>query len=315
MINRLVVLVGGIASVGLALGTAGWETIAVAHPSGSGRRGRLEFRHDAPAASNAGDLVDVAGAGTNPAPVDQPPTAIKPPKPEPKPEPKPVPKAEPDIVSVTDVDLAVVENAFLPDFKVANSIRIHLDPEGVIYWTTAKKQTELSGQKILFKNLGGNSSRAFVIVPDKFTSWQYVKDTLATADNASVQRVYLGVADIENTKTLRLLRVMPASPSAEPAEGDFVISIKNDDGDTPVIEIDGKTLESFPIDLALAWSAYKKAHPDADTTYSPNTNVNVAPHRFTQSSHVAQVIGVLRGLGIEAERFVGSTTYAGRKPR
>ncbi len=320
--NRMLTLVGGLAAVGAAYATAGWPAVPVAHGGDANRRGRAPFAHaqvapalpDADAAAIAQAAADAvadaaAADATAQAAVEAAAAAAAATQPEPA-----APPPEPDIVSITDVTLSVVENSILPPFKVQGTVRLQLDMEGIIYWVTARNRTEMDSQRQVFKNIGSaaNRDRPLLILPDEFTNWQYVKDLLATADRAGTASVYLGVADIENKTTLRLLQILPSAPSDTANDGDFVIHVKEGDG-CPAVQINGEDIETFPDDLNRAWGAGKKAHPDADTSFSPNSPVVLDAHRFTPAGYVAQVIGVLRGLGIECERFVGSTTYAGRK--
>ena len=321
MISRVKTIFGGVVAIGLAIGTADWKSAYVGGgPGDHHRRGRGAYSEQM-AALPAGQLpdVDIAPPPTQPAtaleavpdaPSTQPETPVLPETPV-----APgAPPAEPDIVSITDVALAVVDNSTLPMFKVSNTVRLHVDMEGLIYWVTASNRTEMNTQSHLFRNIGSttNRDRPLLIVSDEFTNWQYVKDTLATADKVGTQEVYLGVADIENKTTLRLLRVMPSPPSDEAREGDFVIRVSEGEGG-PAVEVNGEQIETFPIDLALAWGEWRKENPDADVSLSPNCKVVLDAHRFTPTGYVARVVGVLRGLGIEAERFVGSTSYAGRQ--
>ncbi len=323
--SRVTALFCGAAAVGLAFATADWKCIPVSG-SYSTRLGRVEAPHvPAPAASLPADgaALDPASGGgvasgdpaTLPVRSGGEPATGRPPTPDPKTvEPPPAPPArEPDRIEIDDVTLCVADNCDLPDFPVSGAVRLQLTSEGELFWVTSAKSTALPNRESVLSSVRRAADRPVLLIADADTAWQYLKDAFDVADNAGADRIYLGVASAAEPKILRVLRLW-ASPTTQGGDGDFVVHLSGDDA-TPEITIGDTDLESFPADLAIAWNEWRGAHPAAQYASAASSNVVLDIHRFTSMRNVAAVLGVLRGLGVGAERYTAVEAYAGRKRR
>ncbi len=303
--NRMLVILGGLASCGAAYISAGIAPATVRDLPSTGNRGRVEFElvrsmptdvdlnvagvPDPSAVDPAAvDLAPEAGAGTDPTPEAAPDPVAQPDL-----EPKPI-----EILVVDDVRLCQADNGKRED--LGRFVHLQLDIEGIPFWVTSKTRNEVDSQRKLKKKLDVMYGSPLVIVPDQETLWQEVSKTLDTAYGAAVKQCFLGVCTKAKPTELLTLTLSIAPPDAGLPEGDhFVIAMKDGKPTT----VNGVEIGTDPSDLAQAWYAWKGDHPDADPSDVGTSPVIMNIHRFTPLEQVAPVIGVLRGLGVAAERY------------
>jgi hypothetical protein len=293
---KLTVIVAVVAAVGMAWFTKDWERPTPVRIHERGRR----FLASGP--PNGKPSIDNSVA-PDPEPVaadrapDRAPVA-----PPPRPKPKPI-----ELKTVTDISLCEVDKALDPEFR--RSCEIHVDMEGALSWHAGGKTVELQSFKSLRSGLDQKSGVPDVIfAPDKMTNWQELRFMVLNAQKTGRGQFWLGVAKTGEPTKLRVLSMeMPDSEGTElPAEdAQFKVFVKEGQGGKMYVEVQGKEIADFPVDLALAWADWKKAHPDADTFDPSETPVVLEAHRFTPCYMVANVIDVLRGLGIECQHFTG----------
>ena len=326
--TRSIALLGTVAAVTLAFvlppvldGAAGASGHDHAGPWMT-RRGRVERRGLGGPGFDPADPMALGGAGTaaadpaaagsstpgsggsNAAPPPVAADQAKPPKPD-------VQKFEP--ITVDDIEMCVVDRAEEPAFT-GRYARIHLNEEGELFWVSSKGPNPVDSPRILKLKLDKAFVDNLIVVPHKWTQWQYVKTAFDTAYSGAVQNVMLGVATADAPKTLKVIPIKVASRNAPLPETAF--RIKGKKGKPGIaLEVDGTAIETFPTELAIAWGNWRKEHPDADTSTTGTTPVVLDCHPFTEMEQVAPVFEVLRGLGIEAERHVSEKGGFGNRRR
>lgn len=311
--NKAIVLLGTLAAVG-----AGWAAQEHVFTEVPPPRTRLrgDFRHGG-GGSSVAPSAGVPGAPAVPAPVaPAAPGAVKPAAPTapvaapPKVEP---PKPPAPIRRVTDPVLAIVANSVeVPAGKVRE---VHVDIENLMTRPDAKGKTEYKDFKHLGADLRANEGAAFVIVADAQVPWRQVRDMLVAGQNNYATNAFLGVARKDDPTLLRCLPITQTARSDDPlpAGATFQVKIESKEG-APVVSVDGRKLETFPSDLALAWSDWKKAHPDlADTSDPATTHVVLDVPKSARVGVVVQVFDVLRGIGIRSERLTGDAAFRAMK--
>ncbi len=336
--NRALVLIGALASAGLAVFTAESEANWIAPPGGNHHQlGRSEWRvqRGATAVAPGGGVVDCfdpnnpfGGAdnigGTVPTPANSGPDEGKgPPQmngdastaaaggpenpsttaPE---EDKPVPKQR-DLIEVRDFEMCMVTQAW--DDNFGRHIRVHLDEEGVIWWMGTDKKTEIPSSAILRRNLDANFGSALIIVPHHWTNWQEVQEAIAAAGKSDVEDCFIGVATKVAPTVLKTIRVKPATADFPAPDAPFQIQVKGVDesGGAPIVTINEvKAGKDYATDIAIAWSTYRREQGAVDTSTVAATPVILDIHRFTPMHQAAQVLVVLREIGIQAERYTGA---------
>jgi biopolymer transport protein ExbD len=229
-------------------------------------------------------------------------------KPAPAPEPAKVPAPPPVAVRtrvVKDVKLAFATNA--KDYALKSPREVHVDLENSMTWYGDDGKTmAYKDLKHLGTDLRGKTGPQLVIVAATEVPWQQICLMIEQAQNNYAPAVHLGVARKEEPETLRVLPIPQCERSDEPLpEGKTFRMLLESKSGEPVISLDGRKLAAFPADLAAAWNEWKKANSDlADTTTPEKTRVILEAPRGASVEHVIRVIDVLRGLGIQSERYV-----------
>ncbi len=289
-------------SAGAAFATAGWESPQMIRirpdPRMRGSRPTVE------SAATDADPTAVDPAAADPGAGDPEPTA---------PDPKPVEVEIPDRV-IENVNLCVVDNGVkLTEKRWA---QIHIGGEGELTWNTATKTVEIPSDNQFNKMVRERDGQPLVLVPDRFTNWERLRKITDIGNMAGWDMVYFGVAEDDAPKVLRFLpHRMHADVYDKLEEGQphFIVNVDVDPEDTStypekaVFTVNGKKIETFPVDLAIAWTEWKAANPEAAamTTEAKTSRVVIDAHKFTPAHMVLSAIDVFRGLGIEAERCLG----------
>ena len=311
MINKAVVVLGTLVAVGAGWASSPCRGTRWTPPASGSVRGN--FRSGGGAPATVADLGSSAPAADGSPPSDAGKPAVAKPDPSkpavktPPVEAPAAPQVAPKFRKISDVKLPVVQNSkelVLPKYR-----EIHVDPENTMTWYGDKGQSlALEGFKHLGDDLRKNGGSAFVIVADVDVPWQQIRFMLQTGQNNYAANSFLGVARKEEADILRLLPLRQCERSDElMPEGDlFKILVESKSG-APVVSVDGKKIAAFPSDLAMAWNDWKAAHKDlADTSVPEKTRVLLEARNGASIGHVAQVIDVLRGIGIQTERLVGT---------
>jgi biopolymer transport protein ExbD len=307
MIPKALVFVGMLAAAG-----AGWASAEFldAGPKSPAVRIRGGFR-------TGGDLVVRLPADAPVVPATVGPGTVKPGAAPAKPGPEAAkPAAEPPKVPaapaipvrtrvVKDIKLPLAANA--REYALKSPREVHVDLENTMTWYGDEGRTMVyKDLKHLSTDLRGKNDPQLVIVAAPEVPWQQICLMVEQAQNSSAPSVHLGVAAKDAPETLRVLPILQCARSDEPLpEGkSFRILLESKSG-PPALSIDGRKIDAFPADLAAAWNEWRKANPDlADTSVPEKTRVVLEASRGAAVAHVVEVIDVLRGLGIQTERYV-----------
>lgn len=232
------------------------------------------------------------------------PAAPSPAKPEPpKTEvPKPV-----RVRTIDDVTLPVAANG--RDLTLPKASEIHVDVEGAMSWHGGGDVRAMKTFKMLGEGLRQRSNDPLVLVADAQTPWQTIRYALLCAQDNYVSDAYLGVASAKDPKTLRILpiRQTPRSDDPPPTGDVFAVAVKAAADGVPEVTVDGKALQDPAKELPAAWTAWRKAHPALAETKDPEkTKVVLEAPRSTPVATVVAVLDLMRGAGIETERYAGT---------
>lgn len=300
--NPVLVVLAALLAVGLGYVTA---DSASTQPR---NRLRGEWRS---ASLNGETSVDVDGADV--ASVDGDPESGDVTDPETADPETPVEPETPDIVIEIDDELetgwplVTVDKAEKLDTLLIN--RIHVGYDNERSWHGGDKAETIESNGHLKKMALQRNDRPFVVVGNKDTLWFSVRDLIQQLErSAYVQDIRLGVQTADEPKVLKLLR-FPQSGSASlplPEGADvFRVGVEGEEGEDPVYSVNGKTLETFPMDLAMAWNDHKSKFStvEASVTNHDDSKVVLDGDRDALYRHVVAAIEVLRNLGIEAIRI------------
>lgn len=300
MISRSVVVIAFLGSLGAAFVTKDWECPP-------GRRLHVQGRRFLQQQGAGGPEAGIAPEVPQPAPT--PDVTPEPAKAPDSPAPEPAPR---ELRSIADVELCPAENGAEPAFT--RSCEIHIGPDGELSWHAGGKSTDLDSLGALTSGLKQRSEVAdVVLVPDRLAPWIWVRYAIVTAQKLERGTFWIGVGSEDEPQKLRVLPLpqVGATGQTPPTENVFVVRADEADG-ADVYTVNGVTVESFPFDLASAWSEWKKAHPDADTSTPDVTPVLLENSRDVGCRTVVRLLDVLTKLGIQSVQLSGDL---GRMPR
>jgi hypothetical protein len=313
MINRAIVLFGAVGALAAAWATNeyvddGSRPVPTYRLRGDFRLGgRARPAEPAPVPAPEAVAKGVKPAAQPAAPGTKP-EAAKPAAAKPAATP-PVPAGPPKPRQIADVKLPVAAHA--ADLTFARFHEVHVDRENMMSrHAEGAKPAPYDDFKQLGADLRKDRDLPYVIVADADVPWRQVRDMLQRGQDNYVPNAYLGVAKAGEPDVLRVLPMPQTerSDAAMPAGDTFHIVLESKEGPAPRVTAGGKLVASFPTDLAEAWNAWRKAHPDlADTSVPEKTRVVLESPRSASVAHVLLVLDVLRGLGIQSERLAGGS--------
>jgi biopolymer transport protein ExbD len=303
VISRLVVAIAFLGSLGAAFATKDWE-----RPEG--RRVHVQGRRFLQRSAGLPHFDGVAP------PLEQP--TAEPAKAKPVVEPGPVKPKTQDapapiaLRAIEDIELCPAENGVEPEFR--RSCEVHFGPDGELSWHDADKGGELESLRALGQSLNQRTDvQDVVLVPDRLTPWIWVRYAIVTAQKNERGTFWIGVGSADEPQRLRVLP-LPQVASGDhkpPTEDVFLIHVDEVEGGG-AFNVNGESIESFPFDLASAWTTWKKAHAGADTSSPDATPVLIESSRDVSAHVVIRLLDVLKKLGVESVQLVGDL---GRMPK
>jgi biopolymer transport protein ExbD len=312
--NRAVVVLGALAAAGLGWWTSQWLE---PQPQSFVRKG-WRSRAALPA-----DPVEEPPPSAEPGPTPEP-AASSPPEtvtPEPAAVAAPVAPAPPvarlpviELKDVVDVRLPFARTASPPRFVRASQIHVLADES--MAWVSAGQSKDQSSFDQIRKGLAARTADPLVVVAHPETSWQQVRGIVEAGQRAGVRKTWIGAAlEAEPTKLRVLSFDQPETPD-EPLPGGPQFRVSVSDDDAHPYAVDGEPVTDFPVDLAAAWSAWRREHRDAADTKSPlTTRVVLEIDRSAPWQRVVALVDVLREIGVESERVAPASTGFGERRR